>query len=43
MIGCDGSDSPICVDERDGKVVLVDHELLFDLKRRDARIVFVNW
>jgi hypothetical protein len=42
MLGADGSDNPICVDERDGKVVLVDHELLFDPIRVVDRIQFIN-
>ena len=42
MIGSDGSGNPFCVDERDGRVVMLDHELLFDPKARDARIMFVN-
>ena len=42
MIGSDGAGNPFCVDERDGKVVMLDHELLFDVKRRDKRTMFVN-
>jgi hypothetical protein len=42
MIGGDGAGSPICLDERDGKVVLVDHELFSDPKRLAARIQLIN-
>ena len=38
MIGSDGGGNPFCIDERDGKVVMLDHELLFDLKKRDKRV-----
>jgi hypothetical protein len=41
-IGSDGAGNPLCADERDGKVVLLDHELLFDVKRRDKRTMLVN-
>ncbi|PWU16774.1 MAG: hypothetical protein C5B50_12785 [Verrucomicrobia bacterium] len=42
VLGLDENDNPICADERDGKVVMLDHELLFDQKRREKRIRFVN-
>jgi hypothetical protein len=42
MIGSDGAGNPLCIDQRDGTVVLLDHELLFDVKRRDRRTMFVN-
>jgi hypothetical protein len=42
MIGGDGDGNPICVDERDGRIVVVDHELLFDPKRVGARIQLIN-
>ena len=42
MIGSDGAGNPFCIDERDGRVVMLDHELLFDVKRRDKRTMFVN-
>jgi hypothetical protein len=42
MIGSDGAGNPLCIDERDGRVVLLDHELLFDVRRRDSRTMFVN-
>jgi SUKH-4 immunity protein len=42
MIGCDGNGSPICVDEWDGRVVVVDHELLFDRRYKDRRVMFMN-
>jgi hypothetical protein len=42
LIGSDSSGNPICVDERDGRVVLLDHELLFDVRHRESRIMLVN-
>lgn len=42
MIGSDGAGNPICLDEQTGRVVLIDHELLFDPKVRDRSITFVN-
>lgn len=42
MLGADGEGNPLCIDERDGKVVLLDHELLFEVKQRDSRTIFVN-
>ncbi len=42
MIGSEGSGNPICLDERNGSVVMLDHELLFDPKAREKRTVFVN-
>ena len=42
MIGFDGSGNPFCIDERDGKVVLLEHELLFDTKNRNKLTMFVN-
>jgi hypothetical protein len=42
MIGFDGSDNPICVDERDGRVVAIEHELLFTTNAGDRRVMFVN-
>jgi hypothetical protein len=42
MLGSDGSGNPICLDDRDGRVVMLDHELLFAPKARDSRIMFVN-
>lgn len=42
MLGSDGSGSPICIDERDGTIVLLDHELLFDANRLLKRIMFMN-
>jgi hypothetical protein len=42
MLGSDGSGNPICVDERDAKIVLLDHELLFDAKALMRRIMLVN-
>ncbi len=43
LIGYDDeAGNPICVDERDGRVFVVEHELLFDPKAREARIMFVN-
>lgn len=42
MIDFDGAGSPFCIDERDGRVVLIDHELLFDMKRRNKMVMFVN-
>jgi|ERR1043166_984069 hypothetical protein len=42
MIGGDGCGSPVCVDERDGRVVVVDHELFSDPERLAARIQLVN-
>ena len=38
----DGGGNPICVDERDGQVSLLEHELLFDPKAGEARNMFVN-
>jgi hypothetical protein len=38
----DDAGNPICVDERDGKVFVVEHELLFNAKAKDTRIMFVN-
>jgi hypothetical protein len=42
LIGSDGAGNPICLDERRGQVVLVDHEVLFDRHARDASIMFIN-
>lgn len=42
MLGSDGAGSPICIDERDGTIVLLDHELPFDAKRLLKRITFIN-
>jgi hypothetical protein len=42
VIGSDGAGNPICVDEREGRVVLVEHELLFDPKSEERRVTFVN-
>jgi SUKH-4 immunity protein of toxin-antitoxin system len=42
LIGFDGSGNPICLDERTGHVVLIDHELLFDPDAREDTIMFVN-
>ena len=38
----DDAGNPICVDERDGRVVEIEHELLFNPKAREARIMFIN-
>ena len=42
MIGFDGSDNPICVDERDGQIVAIEHELLFNKNAVERRLMFVN-
>jgi hypothetical protein len=42
LIGSDGAGNPICIDERDGRVILIDHELLFDPKSEERRVTFVN-
>jgi hypothetical protein len=42
MIGFDGSDNPICVDERDGQIVAIEHELLFTTNAGKRRVTFVN-
>jgi SUKH-4 immunity protein len=42
LIGFDGAGNPICLDERNGHVVLIDHEVLFNPDARDASIMFVN-
>jgi hypothetical protein len=42
MIGFDGSDNPICVDERDGRIVSIEHELLFTTNAVERRVMFVN-
>jgi hypothetical protein len=38
----DDAGNPICIDEQDGKVVSIEHELLFDPKAGDRRVKFVN-
>jgi hypothetical protein len=38
----DNAGNPICLDELDGRVVTVEHELLFDPRARERRIMFVN-
>jgi hypothetical protein len=42
MIGSDGSGNPICVDERDGRIVAIEHELLFSTSAGERRVMFVN-
>ena len=42
VLGFDGAGNPFCIDERDGRIVLLEHELLFDVKRRARLIQFVN-
>ncbi len=38
----DDAGNPVCIDERDGRVVTVEHELLFEPKARGRRTTFVN-
>src|SRR5262245_20927128 len=42
ITGSDGAGSPICLDERNGHVVVVDHERLFDPDARENSVMFVN-
>lgn len=42
LIGSDGSGNPICVDERDGRIVAIEHELLFTTNAGERRVMFVN-
>jgi hypothetical protein len=42
LIGSDGAGDPICIDERDGRVIFLDHELLFDPNSEESRLKFIN-
>src|SRR5215204_4808602 len=38
LIGSDGAGDPICIDERDGRVIILNHELLFDPSSEETRV-----
>ena len=38
----DDAGNPLCIDERDGRVISVEHELLFDPRARTSGTTFVN-
>jgi len=42
LIGFDGAGNPICIDEKNGQVVLIDHERLFNPDARQRTLMFVN-
>src|SRR3954469_17592665 len=42
MMGSDGAGSPICANERDETIVLLDHELLFTPRQLLKRVMFMN-
>jgi len=42
VIGSDGAGNPICLDERDGRVVLLDHELLYHPNACGGATMFMN-